>query len=196
MWSYIFHCSAGFLFLKITLGIVRYIRMPSLTEDCRPMSMNDWSLTCAGFQGRSHVSATMSNSPTLTKTCIYGMPQPTFHFEYSKQDEERAHAMMQDLLHTAGALGGFLPGVEPAFQPPGGAFHLTVSYVQLGNMLAISAMRTMTYVLVEYCTALKTCDHSSHYIMIRSISRIYTRLLGNCTSFDLYGCHTKPPLPH
>lgn len=55
----------------------------------------------------------------------FGMPQPTFNVRLSKDDSERAHLMMEDMLVAAGKLGGFLPGSEPSFMKPGSAFHIT-----------------------------------------------------------------------
>ena len=57
----------------------------------------------------------------------FGMPQPTFHFKLSKQDAERAHNMFDDMTKAAMTVGGFLPGSEPKFLPPGSSLHLTVN---------------------------------------------------------------------
>ena len=57
----------------------------------------------------------------------FGMPQPTFHFQMTKEEGKIAHNMMDDMCDAATALGGFLPGSEPAFQKHGSALHITVS---------------------------------------------------------------------
>ena len=57
---------------------------------------------------------------------LYGMPQATFHFQLTKDDADRSHEMMKDMLKAAAALGGFLPGSEATFEPPGFALHITV----------------------------------------------------------------------
>ena len=59
---------------------------------------------------------------------IFGMPQPTFKVKMSKEESATAHAMMADMLVAAKGLGGFLPGAEPTFQPPGSSLHITVSH--------------------------------------------------------------------
>ncbi|XP_029197623.2 pyranose 2-oxidase-like isoform X2 [Acropora millepora] len=56
---------------------------------------------------------------------IFGMPQPTFKVKMSKEESATAHAMMADMLVAAKGLGGFLPGAEPTFQPPGSSLHIT-----------------------------------------------------------------------
>ena len=58
----------------------------------------------------------------------YGMPQATFHFKMSEDDATRSHEIMKDMTKAASALGGFLPGSEPQFQPPGSSLHITVIY--------------------------------------------------------------------
>ena len=57
----------------------------------------------------------------------YGMPQATFHFQWSQEDSERSHEMMKDMVKAAAALGGFLPTADPTFKEPGLAMHITVS---------------------------------------------------------------------
>ena len=58
---------------------------------------------------------------------IFGMPQPTFHFQLSKRDSEEAGLMMGEMCNVATKLGGYLPGVEPSFLEPGTALHITAS---------------------------------------------------------------------
>ncbi|XDG05114.1 hypothetical protein ABKA04_004729 [Annulohypoxylon sp. FPYF3050] len=58
----------------------------------------------------------------------FGMPQPTFHFKLSKEDGERAHRMMQDMVKVSSKLGGFVPGAEPRYLAPGLALHICGIY--------------------------------------------------------------------
>jgi len=54
----------------------------------------------------------------------FGMPQPTFNFTLDDDDRHRANAMIKDMCNVSGNLGGYLPGSEPQFMPPGSALHL------------------------------------------------------------------------
>lgn len=58
---------------------------------------------------------------------LFGMPQPTFHFQLSKRDSEEAELMVDEMSRVATTLGGYLPGSEPRILPPGTALHITVS---------------------------------------------------------------------
>ena len=60
----------------------------------------------------------------------FSMPQPTFHYSLTKEEKDDAHRMMKDMCHAANALGGYLPGSEPAFLDLGSALHITVSRIQ------------------------------------------------------------------
>ncbi len=51
---------------------------------------------------------------------LLGMPQPTFHFDFtSLKERERLHDMMGQMVRAANALGGFLSHSEPKFMTPG-----------------------------------------------------------------------------
>ena len=61
---------------------------------------------------------------------IFGMPQPTFHFQLSKRDSEEAELMVDEMCKVATTLGGYLPGSEPNILQPGTALHITVSTIK------------------------------------------------------------------
>ncbi|KAI0265044.1 pyranose 2-oxidase [Gloeopeniophorella convolvens] len=56
---------------------------------------------------------------------IYGMPQPTFEFVHSEEDQRRNDRMMSDMCRAASFLGSYLPGSNPQFLEPGLALHIT-----------------------------------------------------------------------
>ncbi|KAF0384491.1 pyranose oxidase [Gigaspora margarita] len=72
---------------------------------------------------------------------IYGMPQPTFYVRTSKKDAEIYHKMFSDMTQTALSMGGFLPGGEPTFLPPGFALHMTGT-VRMGTNKETSVVDT------------------------------------------------------
>ncbi|OOC57221.1 hypothetical protein NOSIN_14315 [Nocardiopsis sinuspersici] len=54
----------------------------------------------------------------------FDMPQPTFHFQLTKQERHTAGEMMADMVRVASHLGGFMPGSEPQFLVPGLPLHV------------------------------------------------------------------------
>ncbi|QRW11609.1 GMC oxidoreductase [Ceratobasidium sp. AG-Ba] len=46
-------------------------------------------------------------------TDLYGMPQATFHYERSRDDEQRAQKMMKDMCDVSSILGSYLPTALP-----------------------------------------------------------------------------------
>ncbi|CAG8626233.1 5757_t:CDS:10, partial [Gigaspora rosea] len=72
---------------------------------------------------------------------IYGMPQPTFYVRTSKKDAENYHKMFSDMTQTAFSMGGFLPGSEPTFLPPGYSLHMTGT-VRMGTSKETSVVDT------------------------------------------------------
>ena len=77
----------------------------------------------------------------------FGMPQPTFKVKMNKKESATAHAMMADMLVAAKGLGGFLPGAEPTFQPPGSSLHITVSHFALWIYSQRAACNNLRHVL-------------------------------------------------
>jgi pyranose oxidase len=54
----------------------------------------------------------------------FDMPQPTFHFRLDEAERRASDRMNEHMLHTAAALGGFMPGAEPVFLTPGLPLHI------------------------------------------------------------------------
>jgi pyranose oxidase len=54
---------------------------------------------------------------------MYGMPQVTFHYQYSPQDQATIDGAFADMAKAAEAIGGYLPGREPAMLPRGSSLH-------------------------------------------------------------------------
>ncbi|KAI1097946.1 hypothetical protein F4804DRAFT_338689 [Jackrogersella minutella] len=83
----------------------------------------------------SYTSENPDNKVTFDKERRdgFGMPQPTFHFTLSREDGQRAHRMMQEnqihsMVQVSSCLGGFVPGSEPRYLPPGLALHICGIY--------------------------------------------------------------------
>jgi pyranose oxidase len=55
---------------------------------------------------------------------IYGMPQPTFHYEPTPEYADQTAAMMADMTNVASKVGAFLPGAAPTFLAPGIGQHI------------------------------------------------------------------------
>ncbi len=58
----------------------------------------------------------------------FGMPQITIEYRLGSDDAKRAHAMLQDMITAALAVGGFLPGAEPQFNVAGASLHFQGVY--------------------------------------------------------------------
>ncbi|MDL2081903.1 pyranose oxidase [Streptomyces sp. GXMU-J15] len=67
-----------------------------------------------------------SNRVTFSRDIkdTFGMPQPTFHFELSKEERADCGRMMEHMMRVAAQLGGFMPGSEPQFLTPGLPLHI------------------------------------------------------------------------
>ena len=55
---------------------------------------------------------------------IFGMPQPTFHFEESTEFADQNHDILHDMVRATKELGGYLPGSYPQFMQPGTSLHM------------------------------------------------------------------------
>ena len=53
----------------------------------------------------------------------YGMPQMTFHYSLTDEDELTVHAAMSDMARAAEALGAYLPGAETQILARGSSLH-------------------------------------------------------------------------
>ncbi|KAJ8082442.1 hypothetical protein PM082_008297 [Marasmius tenuissimus] len=76
------------------------------------------------FFGRQH--GVTKNKMIFENTHVdaYGMPQPTFEYEPSREYALETSRMMNDMTDVANKLGGYLPGSYPQFMTPGLALHL------------------------------------------------------------------------
>jgi pyranose oxidase len=54
---------------------------------------------------------------------MYGMPQITFHYTLSEEDERTIQAAMTDMARAGESLGAFLPGAEPQILARGSSLH-------------------------------------------------------------------------
>ena len=52
-----------------------------------------------------------------------GMPLPTFDYQVPQKAADQAHDMIGDLAEASLAVGGWLPGQLPEFEPPGASLH-------------------------------------------------------------------------
>lgn len=68
-----------------------------------------------------------------TVSDLMGMPQPTFEYRVGEKAARRAHEMMADMAPATLAIGGWLPGQLPQFEPPGSSLHL-MSTTRMGEL--------------------------------------------------------------
>ncbi|GAA2208998.1 hypothetical protein GCM10009850_044560 [Nonomuraea monospora] len=61
---------------------------------------------------------------SATHTDIMGMPQPIFEYTLPPKAVKEAHEMIGELAEASLALGAWLPGHLPEFEPPGASLHL------------------------------------------------------------------------
>ncbi|KAJ8082436.1 hypothetical protein PM082_008291 [Marasmius tenuissimus] len=71
------------------------------------------------FFGRQHGVSKNKVIFENTLSDAYGMPQPTFEYEPSRECALEASRMMNDMTDVANKLGGYLPGSYPQFLTPG-----------------------------------------------------------------------------
>ncbi len=63
---------------------------------------------------------------------LMGMPQPTFDYRIPDAAAKRAHEMIGDMAPATLAIGGWLPGQLPQFEPPGSSLHF-MSTTRMGE---------------------------------------------------------------
>ncbi|KAH6988139.1 hypothetical protein BKA56DRAFT_578416 [Ilyonectria sp. MPI-CAGE-AT-0026] len=82
------------------------------------------------FRWFTYVKPVYTNYVEFSNKCKdeFGMPQPTFHFRMDQEDSDRTLDMVTDMVAVARHVGGFLPGAEPKYLPPGSALHICGTY--------------------------------------------------------------------
>ncbi|CUA73060.1 hypothetical protein RSOLAG22IIIB_10505 [Rhizoctonia solani] len=83
-------------------------------------------------QESNHISFFTQDRFGCPNTDIYGMPQPTFHFEATAKDDELAQRMMREMCEAANVLGSYLLSTPPHFIPRGIHGHTTAT-TRVGN---------------------------------------------------------------
>ncbi|RIB06980.1 Pyranose oxidase [Gigaspora rosea] len=122
------------------------------------------------YFGASHNNEELNNRVEFSKENkdMFGMPQPTFYVRTSESDDETNHKMLNDMTQTALSMGGFLPGNEPQFMPPGSALHITGT-VRMGTNRETSVVDT------------NLCVHGFHNLYLGTAGVIPTAITANPT---------------